>query len=127
MNPAFSSYPPTIRTKLEKLHVLILQAAAEAEEVGEVEQSLKWGQASYCPAKPRVGTAVRLGWRKSEPNTYALFFHCQTNLAGQFKRRFPGVFTYDGNRAIVFSVKDKIPVVKLKECIKMAFTYYLRK
>jgi hypothetical protein len=35
-------------------------------------------------------------------------------------------FRYEGNRAILFRVDDKVPVRELSHCISMALTYHSR-
>ena len=50
-NPAvaakFQSYPLSMRTKLMALRELILETAADTAEVGEIEETLKWGEPAY--------------------------------------------------------------------------------
>jgi hypothetical protein len=36
-------------------------------------------------------------------------------------------FRFEGNRAILFNLEDKIPVHELRQCIAMALTYHLDK
>ncbi len=49
-NPAvadvFNNYPPEMRKKLLFLRALIFETAAELD-VGEIEETLKWGEPSY--------------------------------------------------------------------------------
>ncbi|WP_205692193.1 hypothetical protein [Cellulophaga sp. Z1A5H] len=37
---------------------------------------------------------------------------------------FPDQFTYEGNRALIFKIEEKIPVKELKSCIKAALHYH---
>ena len=77
----FNSYPEPMRQKLMFLRQLILETAAEAAGVDEPEETLKWGEPSYIT---RSGSTVRLGWKKSDPDQYALYFHCKTTLVDTF-------------------------------------------
>lgn len=43
----FHSYPQEIRTKLMFLRQLILSTADSLEQVGELEETLKWGEPEY--------------------------------------------------------------------------------
>ncbi|MBT2786488.1 MULTISPECIES: hypothetical protein [unclassified Halomonas] len=52
----FSTYPDEAQRKLEAVHHLIL-AVAEENDLGEVEETLKWGEASYL-----VKGALRFEW-----------------------------------------------------------------
>ena len=108
------------------LRQLIFDTAAETKEVGELEETLKWGEPAYLPKKPKTGSTVRIDQKKSNPNQYAMYFHCQTELISTFKTLFPKQFTFEGNRALVFNEKDKIPEDELKFCIKAALTYHLK-
>lgn len=56
-----------------------------------------------------------------------MFFHCQTTLVDTFKEMYRGQFEFGGNRSIIFSEKDKVPVEELSHCISMALTYHLNK
>ena len=56
-----------------------------------------------------------------------MYFHCQTSLIGTFKKIYPDEFKYVGNRSMVFSVDDKIPVKELSHCLSLALTYHLAK
>ena len=40
------------------------------------------------------------------------------------KERYKDKFNFDGNRAIVFNIKDKISVNELKHCISLSLTYH---
>jgi hypothetical protein len=121
---AFAGYPPAIRRKLMRLRRLILDTAARTEGLGGIEETVKWGEPAYVPAKPKIGTTVRIGWKKSRPARYAVYFHCQTTLVDTFRTLFPEDFKYEGNRAIVFSEKDAVPARELAFCIAAALTYH---
>lgn len=120
----FNSYPEPMRQKLMFLRQLILETAAEAAGVDEPEETLKWGEPSYIT---RSGSTVRLGWKKSDPDQYALYFHCKTTLVDMFKEIYGNSFRFEGNRAILFNYGDEIPVEKLKHCILLALTYRQKK
>jgi len=98
-----------MRSKLMFLRQLIFDTA-RTEGVGELEETLKWGEPAYLTKKPKTGTTIRINQSKSNPNQYGMYFHCQTNLIETFRAIFPVEFTYDGNRAIVFNENDEVPV-----------------
>jgi len=124
---AFDGYPSKIRRKLLALRELIFKTAASTEGVGRLTETLKWGEPAYLTAETRSGTTVRIGWKKSKPSQYAVYFHCQTNLVAGFRRRLPGQFSYEGSRAIVFDEGDKVPTEPLSGCIAAALTYHRSK
>jgi hypothetical protein len=108
------------------LRKLIFDTAKEIPEVVEVEESLKWGEPSYAPTKPKIGSPIRLNRIKNK-DQYAMFFNCNTNLVPTFKQMFPDTFKYGDNRSIIFNLNDKIPKKELRHCISLALTYHLNK
>ncbi len=124
---AFAAYPPKIRRKLMALRRLIFETAAEIRGVGEIDETLKWGEPAYVTAQSKTGSTIRIGWKKSKPAQYAMYFHCQTSLVDTFRALFPNDFKYQGNRAIVFHEDDVVPVEALSLCIEAALTYHRKK
>lgn len=123
----FDAYPPPLRADLLALRALILDTAAETDGVGPLVETLKWGQPSYLPARPRIGTTVRIDALKDRADGYALFVHCQSRLAETFRQRYPDQFTFDGNRALLFTQGQPLPRDALEHCIALALTLHLRK
>ena len=107
-----------------KLRKLIFDVAHGTEGVGELEETLKWGQPSYLTKQSKSGSTIRLGREKKTEGDFAIYFKCQTTLVPTFKELFKNKFRYEGNRAILFNVKDKIPARELRRCIAMALTYH---
>lgn len=124
---AFDAFSPVVRKKLMQLRMLIFDVAHKTEGVGQLEETLKWGQPSYLTKQSKSGSTIRLGREKKTDGDYAIYFKCQTTLVPTFKERFKNKFRYEGNRAILFNIKDKIPVRELSRCIEMALTYHLNK
>jgi hypothetical protein len=122
----FAAYPQEMRYALEELRATILDVAGAIRAVGQVEESLKWGQPAYRPVSPRTGTTIRVGPMPNSDTDYALFFHCQTSLAADFEALYPGVFRIVDKRALVFSLGDVPPELPLRHCIGIALTYHLR-
>lgn len=123
----FEHYPKEIKKQLLFLRQLIFDVAARTAGVGELEETLKWGQPSYLTTQTKSGSLVRIDQVKSQVGTYAMLFHCQTNLVDTFKEMYRDYFEFGGNRSILFNVKDKVPVAELSHCISMALTYHLNK
>lgn len=109
------------------LRQLIFDVASRTDGVGKIEETLKWGQPSYLTTQSRSGSLIRIDQIKSQVGKYAMYFHCQTTLVDTFKEMYRGVFEFEGNRSILFSVKDKLPAEALRQCISMALTYHLNK
>lgn len=124
VNAVFNSYPEHMREKLMFLRQLVFETASETESVGEVEETIKWGEPSYLT---KGGSTIRIGWKPSNPNQYAMYFHCKTKLVDTFKELYRDKFDFAGNRAIVFDENDVITVEELKHCISLSLTYHSRK
>ena len=122
---AFENYPPAARRKLLALRELIFETAAATPGVGTLEETLKWGEPAYLTSETKSGSTIRLGWKKSAPAQYAMYFNCQTNLVDTFRTLFPSEFKFEGNRAIVFNISDVIPRDPLACCIGAALIYHL--
>jgi Domain of unknown function (DU1801) len=122
----FDSYPPPLRKKLLTLRQLILDTAATTEGVGTLEETLKWGEPAYVTTHSKSGSTVRID-RKKNQDRYAIYFNCNTTLVDTFRSMFPDSFHFEGNRALVFDVKDALPKKELGFCIAMALTYHQKK
>ena len=122
----FDAYPASVRRKLLALRELIFRTAASTEGVGEVEETLKWGEPAYVTSQTRSGSTIRIAWKNTSPNRYAMYFNCQTTLIETFRTLFPSDFTFEGNRAIIFAESDVIPTDALAFCIAAALTYHRR-
>jgi len=120
----FNNYPQPIRKRLMFLRQLVLDTAVETEGVKELEETLKWGEPSYIT---KNGSTIRMDWKESMPNQYAMYFHCKTRLVDTFKELYKDKLKFKGNRAIVFNEDDEIPVEELKHCIALSLTYHSRK
>ena len=122
----FKAYPPALREKLMALRELVFDTAARTAGVGRLSETLKWGQPSYLTEETGSGTTVRIGRLKAGAG-YAVYFHCQSGLIGQFRERYADTFRYEGKRAIVFGSGDRVPVRELRHCLALAFTHHARK
>jgi hypothetical protein len=123
---AFSSYPRRLQMKLLALRQLILDTAAATDGVGTLEETLKWGQVSYLTKESKSGSTIRIDQVKSEPDKYALYFHCQTNLVETFRELYPNL-VYGGSRCILLDATEALPKAALRHCVALALTYHLRR
>lgn len=121
---SFEAFPPGVRKKLLRLRELIFKVAAATPGVGELEETLKWGEPAYLTSQSKSGSTVRIGWKKSKPSQYAVYFNCQTTLVDSFRTLFPDDFSFEGNRALVFDETDAVPTDALAHCIGAALTYH---
>lgn len=123
----FSTYPDQIRPKMESLRNLIYEVAQATEDVGELEETLKWGEPSYLPSQTKSGTTIRIDWKAKKPDQIGMYVSCNTTLISTFRTLFEDDLKFEGNRAIVFPVDKPIPKKQLMICIQMALRYHLDK
>ena len=128
---AFAVFPKAVQRKLLQVRKLIYKTAAGNSEIGPLIETLKWGQPSYLPKKPRVGTTVRLGYSDKTPHEVQMFVHCQTTLVDTYRtilgNESGDVLSFEGNRAINIKLKPALPSAPLSMCIEAALTYHLHK
>jgi hypothetical protein len=117
----FESYPGFVRKRMYELRNLVIQAASDVDGLEKLEETLKWGEPSYIT---KNGSTIRMNWKESKPDEYAMYFHCQTKLVDTFKELYRDKFKFEGNRAIVFSCNEKIAENELKHCISIALNYH---
>ena len=116
-----NTYPSKVIKQMKALRGLVLDTASEAGTIDSIELTLKWGEPSFLVKK---GSTLRMDWKEKTPDQYALYFKCTSKLVPTFKEIFKDQFTYEKNRAIIFGLNEKMPKVKVKECIRMALTYH---
>jgi hypothetical protein len=117
----FNNYPDQVREKIVNLRRLIMEAVQETENITSLEETLKWGEPSYLV---KNGSTIRIDWKEKKPDQYAIYFKCTSKLVPSFKIVFKDKFEFEGDRAIVFQMDDKIPEKELKNCIKAGLTYH---
>ena len=122
----FQSYPKDIKGPLLKIRALIYEVSSKTPEIGPIEETLRWNQPSYITSKTKAGSLIRIAQIRSQKGKFALYFHCQTTLVRTFRARYPKELKYEGNRAIIFDLEDKIPWNILKDCIYTALTYNIQ-
>ncbi|CAH1533400.1 conserved hypothetical protein [Vibrio owensii] len=119
----FDEYPENARIRLKELRNLVFQIASDLE-LGEVDETLKWGEPSYSV---KTGSPLRMDWKLKSPNNYYLFFNCQTKLVDTFRELYGDELVFQGNRAIVLSLLKPLPETVIKSCLELALTYQQRK
>lgn len=123
----FANYPKHIKPKMFSLRQLIFDVAAATEGVGELEETLKWGEPSYLTPKSKSGTTIRIDWKQNRPDEYAMYVNCKTTLISTYKEIYGDTFTYGGNRSIIFKLDVPLARNELMDCITLALTYHKRK
>lgn len=122
----FATFPDKAQDRLRAVRTLIFEVA-EAEGVGPLTETLKWGQPSYLTQATKAGTTVRLWWSASAPGDVSVLMHCQTTLADQLRARFGQDLRIEGNRAIQMALDAPLPEGPLAGAIALALTYHRAK
>ncbi len=116
-----------MRARLFELRTLIIDVAATTPGVGDLEETLKWGQPSFLTNQTKSGSTIRIDQLKSRPDACALYFHCQTNLVETYRNLYLDELRFEGNRAIILDINDALAEAPLRHCIALALTYHARK
>ncbi|MEL6607757.1 MAG: DUF1801 domain-containing protein [Pseudomonadota bacterium] len=115
---ALAAAPDTARDRLDQVRGLV---HAVARDLGiTVEETVKWGQASFVPPR-RMGTTLRMA---AHEGGVALFVHCQTDLVGRWRSQFPEAFAYQDNRAVLLPTDDTLDEDALAVIIASTLTYH---
>ena len=117
----FNNYPAKIKPKMLFLRQLILDSAEKSNIKNSIEETLKWGEPGYVT---KNGSTIRVDWKKRNPEQYAIYFNCKTKLIDTFRELYKDDFKFEGNRAIVFGIGEKLAINELKHCISMALNYH---
>jgi hypothetical protein len=117
----FDKYPKSARKQMLHLRKLVLKAASNIEGLEELEETLKWGEPSYLT---KHGSTLRMDWKEKYPEQVAMYFQCTSRLVPTFRTIYSGRFDFEGNRAIIFNLSDKLPDAEIIHCISLALTYH---
>ena len=123
---AFDAFPKEAQPTLMAARDLIFQVAASLPQIGPLKEALRWGEPAYLTS-PGIGSTVRLGWKKQNPDECAIYFICRTNLIDRFRTEFGDSLKFEGDRAIRLKLNAQLPMAALKTCIGMALTYNLER
>jgi len=116
-------HPADVRHALLELRRLILETANCNERIGDLQETLKWGQPSYLPVRPKTGTTIRIDRDPGEESGIALFVNCRTSLVSEWRGLFPHL-TYGGDRSVHLRLDAPLPEDALRQMIAMALTYH---
>lgn len=118
---AFDRFSATGRDTLLTLRKLIFQTAASNPVIGNLTETLKWGQPAYLTEASKSGSTIRLGEQDSRG---VIYLNCKTTLVETMREIYPDTFTYQGSRAVLFAYDQPLPNDALAHCIEMALTYH---
>lgn len=117
----FDNHPRSVRMQLLSLRQLVLNTAPKIDGLEKLEETLKWGEPSYLT---KHGSTVRMDWKEQNPEQYAIYFKCISHFVETFKTVYNDKFRFEGKRAIIFQLNNRIPETELMHCITLALTYH---
>jgi uncharacterized protein DUF1801 len=120
------SYPAELRSALLELRSIIVEIAEQNDDVGVLEETLKWGQPSYLTIRPKTGTTIRIDRDKSDNGDYAFYVNCQSSLVSEWRALFPHLI-FGGDRSVHFRINGRFPKEEISQMITMALTYHVGK
>lgn len=120
---SMSHWPRPAQARFAALRQIVHSVANRAE-IGTLTETLKWGQPSWLPTTPRIGSTLRCDWHDTEPDRLSLYVHCQTTLAETMRALYPDAFTYEGNRALHMDLRQPLPHDALDHCAFLTLTYH---
>lgn len=127
VQPVFDNYPSPIQEHLLTLRRHIFEVADVTEGVGELEETLKWGQISYLTPITKSGTTVRIDAAPDNPDQVALYVNCRTTLVDTFRTFYGTTLTFEGTRCFIGDINDPVQLEAIKHCVALALTYHLNK
>jgi hypothetical protein len=110
------------RKKLLTWRDLAFEVASADPRIGDLTETLKWGQPSYLTEATKSGGTLRLGITGEGRST--LFVTCSSNLADQIRERYGDELDIEGNRAIIPREETSDDI--LRHVMAMVFTYKLK-
>ena len=116
-----NSYPEPVQNKLMEMRSLIFEVAEQHELIDYLEETTKWREPAYVS---KIGSTLRMDWKAKNPDHFALYFQCTSQLIPSFRFVFNDQLKFEGNRAIVFNLKESIPDAIIRKCIGAALTYH---
>ncbi|MGC3936656.1 DUF1801 domain-containing protein [Roseobacter sp. EG26] len=123
MEDVIRQWPDPAQSRFADIRETVHQVAQRAQ-IGTLVETLKWGQPSWLPKRPRIGTTLRCDWQAHEPDRLALFVHCQTSLIETLRTLYPKSFTFEGTRALKLALDEPLPMDAIDHCAFLTLTYH---
>ena len=123
----FAGYPSNAYAALMQIRGWIFDLAADHPAIGEITETLKWGEPAYLTDRPKSGTTIRLAWSPKRPDSAGIFVNCQTTLLDDWRGLYGETLDLVGNRQIRLPLGAPLPADPIRHCLAMALTYHQRK
>ncbi|KJE34400.1 hypothetical protein UF64_15085 [Thalassospira sp. HJ] len=120
----FNACPAAARRALMSIRDWVFELAGEIDGVGQVTESLKWGEPAWRP-KSGSGITIRADWKPKAPDQVMIFFDCKTDLIDRTRSLLSADLATEGNRAIILPLDRPLPEPAIKTALSWALTYHL--
>lgn len=123
---AIAPWPAPAQSCFAEIRDLVLDATAKCSAAPLLE-TLKWGEPSWLPTRPHVGSTLRVAWKSQRPKHIGLFVNCRTTLAEDIRTVWPDSFEYEKARALWLPLDAPLPRDAVAHAALMTLTYHLPK
>ena len=121
-----SNWPQAAQTHFCTLRDIVHDAAKVAK-IGDLTETLKWGEPAWLPATSGIGSTLRASWSPKRPVTLDLFLSCNSTLPETMRSLYPTTFEFDGKRSILLPLDFPLPTDALHHCAHLTLTYHRTK
>ncbi len=116
----FQSWPPHVAKRAHDIRGIFVRIAEELQ-ISRLDESLKWGQPAWRPAKG--GTTLRMSWSSDCADEVGVFVDCKTDLCARMQYDFPDTFRYAPPRILFHVAEADLPSEALTQLARIAFCY----
>ena len=105
----------------------IVHDVAKGVRIGDLTETLKWGEPAWLPKKSGIGSTLRASWSLKRPKALGLFLNCNSTLPETMRTLYPKTFEFDGKRSIFLPLDCPLPTDALHHCAHLTLTYHRTK
>jgi hypothetical protein len=116
----FAAMPVDVAQVLRDARLEIFRIAGEAEGIGSLTETLKWGEPAYLTEAPKTGTTLRLGQIGGRA---AVMVPCSTTIIEDARAVFGEQPEFSGKRGLILGGERQV----FDYVINAALTYHIRK
>ena len=116
----FDAMPVDVAQLLRDARLKIFRISGEAEGIGPLTETLKWGEPAYLTEAPKTGTTLRLGQIGGRA---AVMVPCSTTIIEDARAVFGEQPEFSGKRGLILGGERQV----FDYVINAALTYHIRK
>ena len=122
----YAALAPETRRICLAVRERVFSVAPRDPRIGQITETIKWGEPAYLTQSLKVGTTLRI-WQTKAEQKPAIFVNCQTILVPHIRDLYPQKFGYEGNRAIIVREQVTADIEVIDHVIQLILTYHLWK